>query len=62
MNIKQMEIAKKMGEHIASLNSLYEEFESANDEPRNQSTQLEKPPLKINKKIMKEASRQIYGN
>ena len=62
MNAKQVEIAKKMGEHIVSLNSLYEEFERTNDKSQNQSAELEKLPAKINPKIMKEAAKKIYGD
>jgi hypothetical protein len=55
MNTKQMEIAKKMGGHIACLNSLYEEFQSANDEP------LEKPPMKIKKQLIRKVLKQVIG-
>jgi hypothetical protein len=55
MNTKQLEITKKMGGHIAALNSLYQEFLSVSNES------LEKPPVQMNKKLIRKALKQVIG-
>ena len=41
MNAKQIKIQKKIGEHIAALHSLYEEFERAGDDSQDSRNPLE---------------------
>jgi hypothetical protein len=65
MNTKQVAIQKKIGEHIAALHSLYEEFQRADDAFDNPTAQLQAAFAKMSPKqrerIANRVLKKVYG-